>query len=117
MNTLSRCLSLGKTETKFSATSYVYSNYSVSCVWICLFISRFLFRNFISENIHPDKEVQQLYNKVNNLVNDKYQHRLFAVIQIGNEQRKVTTEDIICKVDEFHPTIDNRIRFEKVFCF
>jgi ribosomal protein L21 len=55
-----------------------------------------------------------LYNKVNNLAHDKYHHRLFAVIQIGTEQRKVTTEDIICKVDEFHPTIGDRIRFEKV---
>ncbi|CAF0913277.1 unnamed protein product [Rotaria sp. Silwood1] len=69
---------------------------------------------FIPDHVHHDKEVQQLYNRVNNLVKDKYQNRLFAVIQIGNEQRKVTTEDIICKVDEFHPTIGDRIRFEKV---
>lgn len=55
-----------------------------------------------------------MYDKVNNLVHDKYHRRLFAVIQIGNEQRKITTEDIICKVDEFHPTIGDRIRFEKV---
>ncbi|CAF2518372.1 unnamed protein product [Rotaria sp. Silwood2] len=68
----------------------------------------------VPDNVHHDKEVQQLYNKVNNIVQDKYQNRLFAVIQIGNEQRKVTTEDIICKVDEFHPTIGDRIRFEKV---
>jgi len=69
---------------------------------------------FVSDNTHHDQEIQQLYNKVNNLANDKYHHRLFAVIQIGNEQRKVTTEDIICKVDEFHPTVGDRIRFEKV---
>ncbi len=76
-----------------------------------------LSRKFVSDNAHHDKEVQQLYNKVNNLANDKYHRRLFAVIQIGNEQRKVTTEDIICKVDEFHPTVGDRIRFEKVMFF
>lgn len=58
-----------------------------------------------------------MYDKVNSLVNDKFHHRLFAVIQIGNEQRKVTTEDIICKVDEFHPTVGDRIRFEKVLAY
>ncbi|CAF0978587.1 unnamed protein product [Adineta steineri] len=68
----------------------------------------------VQDNIQYDKEVQQLYNKVNDLTHDKYKNRLFAVIQVGNEQRKVTTEDIICKVDEFHPTIGDRIRFEKV---
>ncbi|CAF0833909.1 unnamed protein product [Adineta ricciae] len=68
----------------------------------------------VQENLQHDKEVQQLYNKVNHLANDKDRHRLFAVIQIGNDQRKVTTEDIICKVDEFQPTIGDRIRFEKV---
>ncbi len=73
-----------------------------------------MYRKFVSDNVQHDNEIQQLYNKVNNLANDKYHHRLFAVIQIGNEQRKVTTEDIICKVDEFHPTIGDRIRFEKV---
>lgn len=73
-----------------------------------------LSRKVISENTHHDKEVQQLCNQVNNLANDKFHRRLFAVIQIGNEQRKVTAEDIICKVDEFHPTIGDRIRFEKV---
>lgn len=61
------------------------------------------------------KDVQELYNKVNQVANDKTHRRLFAVIQLGNEQRKVTTEDIICKVDDFHPTIGDRIRFEKVF--
>jgi hypothetical protein len=55
-----------------------------------------------------------LYNKVNASASSKTDHRLFAVIQIGNEQRKVTTEDIICKVEEFHPTVGDRIRFEKV---
>lgn len=75
------------------------------------------YRKFVADTVHHDKEVQQLYNKFNDLAKDKVQNRLFAVIQIGNEQRKVTTEDIICKVDEFHPTIGDRIRFEKVFFF
>ena len=88
----------------------------------CIFNSNknlhIIFRKFNPDNnIHHDKEIQQLYNKVNNLANDKYHQRLFAVIQIGDVQRKVTTEDIICKVDEFHPTIGDRIRFEKVFSF
>ena len=68
----------------------------------------------MSDDGHVDRDVQQLYNKVNNLAHEKSRHRLFAVIQIGNEQRKVTTEDIICKVEDFHPTIGDRIRFEKV---
>jgi len=55
-----------------------------------------------------------LFTKVNQLTQNSDKNRLFAVIQLGNEQRKVTTEDIICKVDEFHPTIGDRIRFEKV---
>lgn len=74
----------------------------------------FLTRKPLSEHVHHDREIEQLYTKVNQLTQDQYQNRLFAVIQIGSEQRKVTTEDIICKVDEFHPTIGDRIRFEKV---
>ena len=71
-------------------------------------------KTLLPENRHHDKEVQQLYDRVNHLASDQSHRRLFAVIQIGNEQRKVTTEDIICKVDEFHPTVGDRIRFEKV---
>jgi large subunit ribosomal protein L21 len=107
-------ISVNKTQTNFSSTANVHSNDTVSYSFSNL-ISYFLsFRKPISDNVHHDKQVQQLYNKVNDLANDKYHRRLFAVIQIGNEQRKVTTEDIICKVDEFHPTIGDRIRFEKV---
>ncbi|CAF3774035.1 unnamed protein product [Rotaria magnacalcarata] len=93
-------ISIGKAEINISTTFNVRANYPV--------------RKFVHDNVHHDMEVQQLYTKVNNLVNDKFHQRLFAVIKIGDEQRKVTTEDIICKVDEFHPTIGDRIRFEKV---
>lgn len=64
--------------------------------------------------VRTNSNVETLYKKVNELTGEKRSNRLFAVIQLGNEQRKVTTEDIICKIDEFHPTIGDRIRFEKV---
>ncbi len=113
-------ITISKTKTNSSTTSHVYSNNSVSYSYVITSMKNAFFyyiRKFVLDNAHHDKEIQQLYNKVNNLANDKYHHRLFAVIQIGNEQRKVTTEDIICKVDEFHPTIGDRIRFEKVHFF
>jgi hypothetical protein len=72
------------------------------------------FRKFVADEQQHEQHVQQLYNKVNQLGNDQRQHRLFAVIQLDNEQRKVTNDDIICRVDEFQPTVGDRIRFEKV---
>lgn len=104
-----------KTEIKFHSISHVCSNNSVSfSIAISISYRVIFFRKILSDNVHHDREVQQLYNKVNQLAYDKSHRRLFAVIQLGNEQRKVTTEDIICKVDEFHPTVGDRIRFEKV---
>lgn len=115
MNTLGRCLSLLLKQRSNFTQSAMFVR---TIPWVIHYQSHPIYQNFfrkiLSENAHHDKEVQQLYNKVNQLANEKSHHRLFAVIQIGNEQRKVTTEDIICKVDEFHPTVGDRIRFEKV---
>ena len=107
-------VSSGQTTSDAASTGHVHSNDTVSDSLRCRSHDRRVSRKSISDDGHVDRDVQQLYNKVNNLAQEKSRHRLFAVIQLGNEQRKVTTEDIICKVDEFHPTIGDRIRFEKV---
>lgn len=40
--------------------------------------------------------------------------RLFAVVHIGGEQRKVTTEDMVLINGFFPPQIGDKIRLEKV---
>ncbi|CAF1618752.1 unnamed protein product, partial [Didymodactylos carnosus] len=59
-------------------------------------------------------ETKELYKTVNTLAEDKYRNRLFAIIFMNGTQRKVTTEDIVPIHGTFHPTIGDRIRFEKV---
>ena len=110
-------ISPGQTESDLPSLCDVASNCPVRRIFFSVNSSPisivFLSKLVVNEQ-HQTREIQELYNKVNQLTNDKSHRRLFAVIQLGNEQRKVTTEDIICKVDEFHPTIGDRIRFEKV---
>ncbi|KAJ8315682.1 hypothetical protein KUTeg_007832 [Tegillarca granosa] len=52
------------------------------------------------------------------MVNEKIKSddlgRLFAVVQICSKQRKITAEDIIVVEGDFHPTVGDRIRLEKV---
>lgn len=112
-------VSTGKATTELSTAADARPNRPVSnCNARSLSLSPPLVarlrRKLVQDSMQHERDAQQLYKKVNDLAGDKDRKRLFAVIQIGNEQRKVTTEDIICKVDEFHPTIGDRIRFEKV---
>jgi hypothetical protein len=105
------CISSGQTEIDLPAICHVASNYPVRRILLLKSSSSMLtvfLRKLVVDEQHQMKDIQELYNKVNQLTNDQTQRRLFAVIQLGNEQRKVTTEDIICKVDDFHPTIGDR---------
>jgi ribosomal protein L21 len=51
------------------------------------------------------------------ILNDPRQSRLFAIIAVGGNQFKVTTEDTILIRNHFYPSIGDKIRLEKVIFF
>ncbi|KAK3096908.1 hypothetical protein FSP39_004655 [Pinctada imbricata] len=57
---------------------------------------------------------RELIEQVNNTIQSPDVGRLFAVIHLRGNQRKVTTEDIIIVNGDFPPTVGERIRLEKV---
>lgn len=63
-------------------------------------------------------EVSIVDKSLATMVNEKIKSddlgRLFAVVQICSKQRKITAEDIIVVEGDFHPTVGDRIRLEKV---
>ncbi|XP_076466548.1 large ribosomal subunit protein bL21m-like [Babylonia areolata] len=73
------------------------------------------------EKVDPDftpitdqTEGQELSQMVNTSLARGEEGRLFAVVSIKNQQRKVTVEDVLVVDTEFAPTVGDRIRLEKV---
>ena len=58
--------------------------------------------------------VSELVEKIENVCVRQDMGRLFAVVYVNKEQRKITTEDILVINGFFPPQIGDRIRLEKV---
>ena len=63
---------------------------------------------------NESNEIKSVFNNVNNAIKNPMHSRLFAVVQLGGSQFKITTEDIILVKNHFYPTIGDKIRLEKV---
>ena len=63
---------------------------------------------------HSGTLFSELVEKIENVCVNNDLGRLFAVIYVNKEQRKVTTEDLVVINGFFPPQIGDRIRLEKV---
>jgi len=61
-----------------------------------------------------EKIPQEIFQRINQQILTGDLGRLFAVVQIGGKQFKITSEDIIIVQGYFPPTIGDEIRLEKI---
>ena len=73
--------------------------------------------NLISTNVNLFFYFLEVCKTLDTLLNDPRQSRLFAIIAVGGNQFKVTTEDTILIRNHFYPSIGDKIRLEKVIFY
>lgn len=61
--------------------------------------------------------VAELVRKIKEVAQEKNLGRLFAIIHINGEQRKITTEDLVLVNGFFPPQIGDKLRLEKVILY
>lgn len=69
---------------------------------------------FTKSPIVEPKTCQTIIEKINKVVKDQDDGRLFAVVHVMGKQYKVTAGDIIILEGYWPPTIGDKLRLEKV---